>query len=304
MEIRVNKFQERTHFKMYKSGKQWLVAGMATFALVGATQVITGHAPIDFGQNITAHAADSTTTYWMGQNTEYYKRYTELPDNSSVPKSRQMKWGYASDEIPKLASQSSFKYTSLTYDKGTGKYTLTAVLDVPMLATNGSGRTSYFDMGFSNSLASKTGNPILTAANGSVTTLQPTDGVYQNQFNAGGNVGGKSVITVQINPVKIQQDDKITAMFSSDTGTTGYHAIFSVVRTMGYADFGLPFNQALLTQMKQNSTNAITNSKLSDKQKAAEQAKVNAVTTDDDFVNKLQGIDKEVASKSAANVDS
>ncbi|WP_288846244.1 DUF1542 domain-containing protein [uncultured Fructobacillus sp.] len=301
MEIRVNKFQERTHFKMYKSGKQWLVAGMATFALVGATQVITGHAPIDFGQNITAHAADSTTTYWMGQNTEYYKRYTELPDNSSVPKSRQMKWGYASDEIPKLASQSSFKYTSLTYDKGTGKYTLTAVLDVPMLATNGSGRTSYFDMGFSNSLASKTGNPILTAANGSVTTLQPTDGVYQNQFNAGGNVGGKSVITVQINPVKIQQDDKITAMFSSDTGTTGYHAIFSVVRTMGYADFGLPFNQALLTQMKQNSMNAINNSKLSDKQKAAEQAKVNAVTTDDDFVNKLQGIDKEVASKSAAN---
>ncbi|GAP03529.1 hypothetical protein [Fructobacillus tropaeoli] len=58
---------------------------MATFALVGATQVITGHVPIDFGQNITAHAADTSTNYWFGKNTEYYKRYKELPQNSSVP---------------------------------------------------------------------------------------------------------------------------------------------------------------------------------------------------------------------------
>lgn len=74
---------------MYKSGKQWLVAGMATFALVGATQVITGHVPIDFGQNITAHASDSTTNYWMGQNQDYFKRYADLPNASTVPLSTQ-----------------------------------------------------------------------------------------------------------------------------------------------------------------------------------------------------------------------
>ncbi|CAK1238855.1 Uncharacterized membrane protein YhgE [Fructobacillus tropaeoli] len=291
---------------MYKSGKQWLVAGMATFALVGATQVITGHALIDFGQNITAHAADSSTNYWMGQNTDYFKRYADLPNASTVPLSTQQTWGYAKGEIATLQNPSTgttFKFDSLKYDSSTGLYTLTVKLNVPVLTTGGSGRTSYLDFGLSDSLAAKTtGTPTLIAANGNPGTLNHNpDGTYSNSFSAGGYVGGTSTISIQINPVKIQQSDEISAMYSSDTPTTGYHAIFSSVRTMGYNDFGLQFNQALLTQMKQNSTDAINNSKLSTKQKAAEQAKVNAVTTDDDFVNKLQAIDKDVAAKSAAN---
>ncbi|CAK1227838.1 Chromosome segregation ATPase Smc (Smc) [Fructobacillus evanidus] len=286
---------------MYKSGKQWLVAGMATFALVGAAQVVTGHAPIDFGQNITAHAADSTTNYWMGQNTEYYKRYSELPQNSSVPESTQAKWGYASGEIVNMRNNTKFVFDGLTYDKASNKYILKAELRVPQLTTGGAGRTSYFDMGFSDSLSAKTSNPHLSAANGNQSDLSPINGVYHNDFNAGGTVGGTSTITVAIDPVKVLPTDQITAMYSSDTGTTGYHAIFSVVRTLGYDDFGAAFNNTLIAQMKQNSTDAINNSKLSDKQKTAEQAKVNAVTTDDDFVNKLQAIDKDVQAKSAAN---
>ncbi|GAP03528.1 DUF1542 domain-containing protein [Fructobacillus tropaeoli] len=202
-----------------------------------------------------------------------------------------------------MQQQTNLQFTSLNYNSQTGLYTLTISMNVPTLTTSGAGRTSYLDLGFSNSLAAKTtGTPSLMAANNLPGTLTPGDnGVYSNQFNAGTYVGGTSTISIQINPVKIQQDDEISVMYSSDTRTTGYHAIFSTVRTMGYNDFGLKFNQALIKQMQQNSTNAITNSKLSDKQKAAEQAKVTAVTTDDDFVNKLQDIDKEVAAKSAAN---
>ncbi|USS92204.1 DUF1542 domain-containing protein [Fructobacillus americanaquae] len=286
---------------MYKAGKQWLVAGLATFALIGTAQIVSNNTVLDFGQSITAHAADTSSNYWFGQNTEYYKRYAETPNQSSVPKSSQMTWGYASTEIPRLANESNFQFSGLSYDQSTGKYTLTATLNVPLLTTGGSGRTSYFDMGFSNSLAAKTGNPNLLAANGSNTTLIAQNGVYSNQFSAGGNVGGTSTLTVQIDPVKVEPDDQITAMFSSDTGTTGYHAIFSVVRTLGYADFGEKFNNTLITQMKQNSTNAVNQSALSDKQKKAEQSAIDNVTVNDDFVNKLQTIDKDVAAKNKAN---
>ncbi|MCK8638921.1 DUF1542 domain-containing protein [Fructobacillus fructosus] len=303
MNTRVDKFQKRTHYKMYKAGKRWLVAGMATFALASAGQIVTGHAPINFGQDIIVHAADSSTNYWFGQNADYYKRYTELPGQTSIPQSLQQKWGYAGAEIPKLQEQTNLKFDSLSYDTTTGLYTLTIKMNVPVLATNGAGRTSYLDLGFSDSLSAKTaGIPSLIAANGNPGTLAANgNGVFSNNFSAGSYVGGTSTVSIQINPVKIQKNDEISVMYSSDTGTTGYHAIFSTVRTMGYNEFGLQFNQTLLKQMKTNSTNNISSSKLSTKQKVAEQAKVDSVTTDDDFVNKLQDIDKEIDTKSKAN---
>ncbi|USS92177.1 DUF1542 domain-containing protein [Fructobacillus americanaquae] len=288
---------------MYKAGKKWLVAGVVTFALASAGQIIMGHAPIDFGQDTTAYAADSSTNYWFGQNTDYYKRYTELPGQTQIPQSVQQTWGYARTEIPLLQAQTNLKFDSLNYDATTGLYRLTIKMNVPQLTQSGAGRTSYLDLGFSDSLSAKTsGIPSLIAANGNPGTLVANgNGIYSNNFSAGGYVGGTSTISIQLNPVKIQKNDEISVMYSSDTGTTGYHPIFSTVRTMGYNEFGLQFNQTLLKQMKTNSTNTINNSKLSTKQKAAEQAKVNSVTTDEDFVNKLQDIDKEIDAKSKAN---
>ncbi|MBS9335844.1 DUF1542 domain-containing protein [Fructobacillus papyrifericola] len=290
----------KEHFKMYKAGKVWLFAAVIGLTLGAGAQSVSGLMTLPgFPTAIKASADDGTRPYWFGQNVDYFKHYNETPDKTTVPESTQDAWqaGKTANEIASLKSDSQFTYDSLTYDQSTGKFTMSLTFKVPTLATNGASRSSYFDLAFSQSLTSKIkSTPSFTAASGSHADLNFTNNVYSNSFNAGSTVGGTSKMSLVIDPVKITSSDQITGMFSSDTGTTGYHPIFSVVRTLGYNDFGNAFNTQLLNQLKINSNGKIDNlNHLNDDQKNDFHNQINNENTNNDFVNDLDNIDKKAA---------
>ncbi|MCK8616891.1 KxYKxGKxW signal peptide domain-containing protein [Fructobacillus sp. M158] len=281
---------------MYKSGKVWLFAAVIGLTLGAGVQSAAGLMTLPgFPTAIKASADDSTSSpFWFGQNQTYFQHYSALtlPTSNSIPESVQSTWANAS-EINQEKTQNTFTYKSLTYDSTTKKFTMTLEYDSPELS--GSGRSSYFDLAFSQSMASKTSDVHLLTSNikGAApdTTLEAKNGVFSNGFNAGDQLGGKYTLKMTIDPVKILSSDEMTGMYSSDTNITGHHPIFQAARTVGYNDFGPQFNDALLAQLKINSKGTISSlDNLTPDQKSGYNNQIDGENTNKDFVNDLNKI--------------
>ncbi|MPP73033.1 hypothetical protein F9686_08605, partial [Campylobacter jejuni] len=52
-------FEVKSHYKMYKAGKRWVVAGMATLSLLGGLMMVSGDASADGVDSSVAPVADS-----------------------------------------------------------------------------------------------------------------------------------------------------------------------------------------------------------------------------------------------------
>lgn len=52
-------FEVKSHYKMYKAGKRWVVAGMATISLLGGLMMVSGDASADGVDSSVAPVADS-----------------------------------------------------------------------------------------------------------------------------------------------------------------------------------------------------------------------------------------------------
>ncbi|MBS9339235.1 hypothetical protein G6R29_06405 [Fructobacillus sp. M2-14] len=286
------------HYKMYKASKKWLFAGIIGLTIAGSAQGLANAISVPIlPQGISASADDDgSRPYWFAQNTDYFKHYNETPDKSSVPKSTQETWGpvKTGNELDRIQKETSFTYEGLTYNKEKNTFTMKFTFNSPTLTTSGAGRTTSFDLAFSKSMSEKTSNVMFTDANHNTQQLTAKNNVFNSSYPAGTVVGGTSTLTVDIQPVKIVQDDQVTGMFSSDTQTINNHAIYGSARTLGFPQFGNAFNNALIDQLKKNTNENIDNKQhLTPDQKKDFHDKVNGEDTNKDFVNDLNGINND-----------
>ncbi|MDF7637160.1 DUF1542 domain-containing protein [Leuconostocaceae bacterium ESL0958] len=249
---------------------------------------------------------------WAGQNGVVFKRYAAAAPTANDDRATQLKWNYGW-EIPYLEGQTPAGrpdiqtiggapravFKDLTYNYYTGKYHLTVQLIVPTI-DSGSGRQSYFDMAFSPSMAGKTSRPQLTTPKGEKATLTENGATYTTSFTPDNNlIGGVTTLDVDLDPVKITAGDYVTMMFSSDTNTLGWRPIFSLYRTLGYADFGVSFNTKLLTQLRPRILAGLQNTQYlkNSGQNQAYADAINKLTINDDFVNDLDNLKNQISSE-------
>lgn len=302
---------KKERYKMYKSGKNWIFAGIIGVALGAAAADVAENIHLDFfPAAIHANAAVNekttnglTVSEWKETNNTWYKRY-ENSSKNLIGYDTEKKWKNSTAIIDDtLAKNVTFDFKSIE-PTSDGNYNVTLVFNTKTIDTDGRKRFSYFDVLLSDSLNKKQKSVSASMSDGTtnvntaLSSMNDKNGVpYLHAYiNTGKVVGGEATLTIKLEAVKMLSTDSISAMYSSDTDLgTGQRPIWSTAKYISGSAFADRYNAALLDHLKKKSTTSLNNAdSLSESQKNDFSNQINNVTTSDDFVNDLAKIDQNV----------
>ncbi|MDF7637159.1 DUF1542 domain-containing protein [Leuconostocaceae bacterium ESL0958] len=236
--------------------------------------------------NRAGDAAPSDST-----NFDVYKQSSSSADKALVQKSVRL------------------DFDDVTFDSASGKYVMAFTFGSGQGLDGGVGRWLEFTFTLSNSLESKVDK--VTYAN------SKTGGNYQNlneqsdksyfvRQYTNDTVGGDVSVKIYLDPVKMLPNDWVSAQIDTHRENNGTDSkrgtipsstkpSFIAVRSLTYDQFGAKMNNSLLATYQKQVTAKLNQTQYASKsaQKAQYQQAINAVTTNDDFINKLNGIQSD-----------
>ncbi|MCK8628349.1 DUF1542 domain-containing protein [Apilactobacillus kunkeei] len=192
-------------------------------------------------------------------------------------------------------ANTKLNYNGVNYDPTTGNYVINFQFGSKEITRNGLNRVLEFALNMSPNLSDKVTQVTVTNADGTRTLNN-----NYIKYPTGRIVGGNISISVYVSPVKVTSNDWISAFMSThreySNGTpmkTSTEIAFSSTRSLTYDKFGDDFNSQLLSNLRSRTLDDLNQtSPLSQTTKLKNNyvSKINAVTTNDDFVNVLNSI--------------
>ncbi|PVY84331.1 DUF1542 domain-containing protein, partial [Convivina intestini] len=265
---------------------------------------------IDSGQTmalsdrVNNEKAPSDSFTWLGGDAASRKEYSSSGSNRQDSHTGDL-----------LNQKITLTYDSVQYNSQTGKYDVKFTYGTPVVDPRGLDRYMHFDFTLSDAIAAKTSN--ISAA---VTT---TNGQTVNQLTKGANgtysvryklpksglgnwqeVGGKTVVTISLDPVKVTDIDWISGYmkcqreYANGTTMNAVRPAWEAMRSLTYdtsngkgSTFGVSLNTDLLGKIQDNAypqINKLINLEQSDKDNFNSQ--IQAVIIEQDFANVIAGI--------------
>ncbi|CAI2556010.1 hypothetical protein AKUH3B110M_01250 [Apilactobacillus kunkeei] len=193
-------------------------------------------------------------------------------------------------------ANTKLNYNGVNYDPTTGNYVINFQFGSKVITTTGGvNRVLEFALNMSPNLSNKVTQVTVTNADGTKTLNN-----NYIKYPTGRTVGGNIYISVYVSPVKVTSNDWISAFMSThrerSNGTlipTSTEIAFSSTRSLTYDQFGDDFNSQLLSNLRSRTLDDLNQtSPLSQTTQLKNNyvSKINAVTTNDDFVNVLNSI--------------
>ncbi|KPN83323.1 hypothetical protein RZ76_13940 [Apilactobacillus kunkeei] len=191
-------------------------------------------------------------------------------------------------------------YLGVNKDSQSNRYVINFQFGSKIITkTGGVNRVLEFAINISPNLYSKVNKIEASNADGDL-KLTNNNGQYYVKQATKTVVGGNVNISVYVDPVKVTSDDWISAFMSTHRETskgvlipTSTEIAFSATRSLSYDQFGNDFNSQLLSQLKTNALNDLNQTSPLNQATQLKNnyvAQINAVTTNDDFVNVLNSI--------------
>ncbi|MCK8626509.1 DUF1542 domain-containing protein [Apilactobacillus kunkeei] len=191
-------------------------------------------------------------------------------------------------------------YNGVNYDPSTNKYMINFQFGSEVISsTGGADRVLEFALNLSPNLSSRVSKVTVTNDDGTK-DLTMNNGRYYIKYKTGKVVGGNIDLAVYVDPIKATPGDWISAFMSTHRENSRGELInfstqiaFSSTRSLTYDQFGNDFNSKLLDQLQGKVLNDLNQtSPLSQTPQLKNNyvSQINAVTTNDDFVNVLNSI--------------